>query len=234
MITSGTLIGAVLGGILPAVLWLFFWLKEDRLHPEPKRLVFLSFVLGMAAVPLVVPLEQLTHNLIGTGIFIIFIWALIEELFKYVAAYLSGLHSKALDEPIDAMIYMISAALGFAALENVLFLIDPLMAGDIFLGVVAGNVRFIGASLLHTISSSAIGLAIALSFYKSLKVKILYRIIGVGIAVFLHALFNLFILDSTSNSGIFTVFFFVWLAVILLILFFEKVKRVTKESSLIT
>ena len=231
MITIGTLIGALLGGILPALLWLFFWLREDRLHPEPKKLVLLSFVLGMAAVPLVIPLEQLTHNLIGVGVFVIFVWALIEELFKYLAAHLSGLHTKALDEPIDAMIYMISAALGFAALENTLFLIDPIMAGDVFLGVVAGNIRFIGASLLHTISSSAIGLAIALSFYKSLKVKVLYRILGVGIAVLLHALFNLFILDSTSTSNIFVVFSFVWLAVILLILFFEKVKRVTQGPS---
>lgn len=222
-------IAALLGGILPAVLWLFFWLREDRLHPEPKRLIFLSFVLGMAAVAVVLPFEQLSLRLLsGTG-FVILSWALIEEVFKYVAAYLGGLRTKALDEPIDAPIYLVTAALGFAAFENVLFLLAPLVGGDALLGLVTGNIRFIGSTLLHTISSGAIGVAIALSFYKPKAVKLAYLSAGFVLAVLLHTLFNYFILER-SNESVLIVFSFVWLAVILLILFLEKIKRIRKST----
>src|SRR3989338_6765603 len=53
---------AALGGILPALLWLVFWLLEDRCDPEPKRYIFYCFLAGMVAVPLVLPVEQqLSH-----------------------------------------------------------------------------------------------------------------------------------------------------------------------------
>jgi RsiW-degrading membrane proteinase PrsW (M82 family) len=41
---------ALLSGILPALLWLWFWLKEDNLHPEPRSLLIGSFIAGMIVV----------------------------------------------------------------------------------------------------------------------------------------------------------------------------------------
>ena len=48
--SSGVLLIAIVGGILPALIWLFFWLMEDRCEPEPKRYIFLCFLGGMLAV----------------------------------------------------------------------------------------------------------------------------------------------------------------------------------------
>ena len=44
--------------------------------------------------------------------------AYIEEAVKYLAAKTSALRSKAFDEPVDAMVYLVVAALGFAAPQN--------------------------------------------------------------------------------------------------------------------
>jgi len=237
-----TIILALLGGIVPAVLWLFFWLREDRVHPEPRKLIFFTFVLGMAAIAVVIPLERfILEKLAGSTVLtpetlpfqlllgIIVAWAAIEELVKLGAAYVGGLHTRSLDEPIDAPIYLITVALGFAALENALFIFDPLGSGNVLLGLLTGNIRFVGATLLHTIASGAIGVSFALSFYKTGWPRYAYRILGTVLAIALHALFNYFILQS-GNSSLLLVFFFVWLAVILLILFFEKIKRITKKS----
>jgi len=85
--------------------------------------------------------------------------------------------------------------------------------------------RFIGATLLHTIASGIVGLFMALSFYKSRMVKKISLFAGLVIAILLHTFFNFFIMN-TVTSGVFLIFSAVWMITILLILFFEKVKNI--------
>ena len=84
--TSTTLGYAFLGGILPSFIWLYFLLKEDAKHPEPKTLIVFTFIAGMAAVPLVLPLEQYTRAHLSNNWSILASWALIEEVLKYAMA----------------------------------------------------------------------------------------------------------------------------------------------------
>lgn len=216
---------AFLGGVIPAFFWLWFWLREDRMHPEPRRLLIATFLVGMLAVPIAIPFEKLSEYFIPATLGVVVVWAIIEELLKYAAAYAGGMHTQAEDEPIDAMIYLITAALGFAAAENALFILNPLIEGDAFVGILTGNIRFIGTSLLHVVSSAIIGGAIALSFYKRKKVRHEYFWAGLVLASAMHAAFNHFILQSQGN-GLFIVFIALWVSVIGLMLLFERVKRV--------
>lgn len=226
MLSAQTLLFALLGGIFPALLWLWFWLKEDKKRPEPRGLIMLAFITGMVAVPLVIPLEQMVKAFsVNTTLLMIFLWAAIEEIMKYGAAVFVVLRRKAVDEPIDTVIYMITVALGFAALENTLFLLNPDIG--IIDGILTGNLRFSGATLLHVLASATIGVAMSFSFYKSdLKQKI-FRNIGLVLAIILHSLFNFFIINSNGEK-ILMVFLFVWLGIVILLLLFEKVKHITK------
>lgn len=220
-------VGAVLlafaGGIIPSLLWLWFWLREDRCQPEPRRLILYAFLGGMVAVPLVLPFQHAATT-IASGTLLIFLWAAIEEIMKLAIAYVVVLRRRELDEPIDALIYLVAVALGFAALENALFLLEPLSRSDTFGSVIAGNLRFIGATLLHLLSSATIGLGIAMVFFRSPIRKLVVFCGAVILAIVLHALFNLFIILS-NGGGLFTVFIFVWIGVIILLLLFEKVKK---------
>jgi RsiW-degrading membrane proteinase PrsW (M82 family) len=217
---------AFLGGLVPALLWLWFFLREDRRHPEPKKFIVIAFLAGMASVLFVLPAERLALSFFsGTALTIV--WAGIEELFKYFAAAISVLWRNAVDEPIDAIVYMITVALGFAALETGLFLLEPLMDGDISAGILTGNLRFVGAALLHTLSSAAIGIMISLAFYKRPAVRRLYLYTGLVIATSLHTLFNFFIM-AQNGKHIPLVFFFVWVGIIALFLMFERAKRITR------
>ncbi len=218
-----TIFWALIGGILPAVVWLLFWLREDRLHPEPRSILMLTFIAGMVAVPLAIPLERAVNNpndLTGT----FFLWAVVEEVLKFGAALLVAWRSGEVDEPTDPLIYMMTAGLGFAAAENVLFLLEPITRGDFTESLITGNMRFVGASLLHTLSSALVGAAIALVFYKSKSVKRIFALLGLAGAIFLHALFNIFIMKGTDTET-FGAFGFVWILVVALMLVFEKVKR---------
>jgi len=215
---------AILGGILPALLWLTFWLLEDRCQPEPKRYIALSFALGGLSIIPVLFLEKFATLYFAAGsVSILAIWAMCEELFKFSAAYLGGMRTAAFDEPLDAVIYMVTAALGFSAMENALFLWTPIMHGDIVRTVVTGDLRFIGASLLHTLASATIGLAIALSWGKPAAARRLYALLGVILAIALHTLFNFFILGQGGDAT-FGIFLTIWVGIIAALSVVERIK----------
>lgn len=213
---------AFLGGLIPALFWLWFWLREDRERPEPYLLIALAFIGGMMVVPLALPLQKLALDTYS-GDNVIFIWVITEETLKYAAALLMVLWNKAVDEPIDVIIYMIAIALGFAALENALFIFNPLVSGDFADSALTGFFRFLGATLLHVLASGTVGAFLAFAFFKSNTVKLLWGTFGLFIAIVLHALFNFFIMDA-SGETILGVFLFVWMGIIVLFLVFEKVK----------
>ena len=224
-----SIIYALIGGILPALIWLVFWLREDRKNPEPNGLIVKTFLLGMFAVLLVLPFQKGVEMLIpGTTLVTLFLWAFFEETFKLSAGYFGGLHTVDDNEPIDPMIYMITAALGFVALENTLFILGPILGQDIPQSIVTANLRFIGASLLHVVCSGLIGASLAFTFYQSRAHRIAKVVSTVALAIALHTLFNWFIL-KWSNFGILISFFFVWVGVALLLWLFEKAKSIAPK-----
>lgn len=222
-------------GILPALLWLWFWLREDRKYPEPKRVIARAFIAGMIAVPLVIPFQFLVSKYFAASPLVLFLlWATVEETFKFGAGFFAVFHRKELDEPIDAVIYLITSALGFVAIENTLFLLSPiienLMNGTNLVSlsylsdtIITSNLRFVGASLLHIIASATVGIFIAFSFYRHPRVRNSYTFMGLIVAIALHTIFNLFIMDE-NGSNTFIVFSVLWLGVAGLMLFFEKIK----------
>lgn len=222
---------ALLGGLIPALLWLWLFLREDRAHPEPRSLITLSFIAGMVAVVAVIPIERFSMQFLQ-GTTLIVAWAAIEEICKMLAAYLTVMWRTTVDEPIDALIYMIAVALGFAALENALFILGPLLEKDIVRSLITSDLRFLGASLLHVLASSIIGASIALSFYMQSTRRHWYLFTGTMLAIALHTLFNFFIIGGggASEVDVFKVFYAVWVGIILLFLFFEKAKRITKYN----
>lgn len=221
-----TIFYAFLGGIVPALLWLNFWLREDKKNPEPKNLIAKTFFIGMLAVILVLPFQKWIEIwLPGMAILAIVLWAILEEIFKYGAAWLGGLRSKEDNEPIDPLIYMITAALGFVALENTLFILGPLIGEDFVTGFITGNLRFIGASLLHIVSSGIIGASLSFSFYQPREIRIQKLRRAVLLSVIFHSMFNILIMELGS-IGTVIAFTSVWLGAIYLMWVFEKVKGI--------
>ena len=229
-VAPSVILWSFFGGLLPTLVWLWFWLKEDP-HPEPRRALFRTLAAGALAVPAALFLEQIAvraggalgvfaPGVIGPGILVV--WALIEEVVKYIAAKKAALDRVVYDEPVDAVIYLITAALGFAAVENTLFLFRAFGETGTLSGIATGNLRFLGATLLHVVASGAVGLALAFSFFhpRSRRANLAG---GLFTATILHALFNILIIKK-GDSAIFMIFALLWVAAVATIFFFEKIK----------
>lgn len=232
----------ILFGILPSLIWLFYYLGKD-IHPEPKRILLKVYLFG-ALVTLPVFLVQIwllsllddmqtlpliaQHPIITSVIKWFFIIALTEETLKYLGLRFTVLKDKVLDEPVDIMLYMIVVAAGFSGLENILYLFSP---DDITtLGTALQNVallslsRFVGATLLHTLCSALLGYFLALSFLKY-KNHFSLTIIGIVLASLLHGLYDFSIITLEKPfSNIIPVTIIVALG-IFVVYAFDKIKR---------
>lgn len=222
---------AFFGGLLPSLVWMWFWMHENYKHNEPKGVIALTFVFGMIAVFMVYPFQKLLPGYLGFKIGstqTLVLWSFIEELFKFLVAYFCALRLKEVfNEPIDAFIYMMTAALGFVAMENTFYLLAPLLQGDTIGSILTGNLRFMGASLLHVVASGALSVFIGYAFYKNVKIKESFWILGIIVATILHSLFNYFIIEL-AEKHIFLIFSFVWMTTVILILALEHVKMIKK------
>ncbi len=222
-----TLLLAILSGAIPAIFWLWFWLRqEDHDEHEPIGLIIISFFLGSLIVFIAIWLEKYSLAFIDDKTWQIIIWATIEELLKFTGVAIIIFGNRNVNEPIDYPMYFIATALGFAALENVLYLLNPFSVSGAIVGMLTGNLRFLGSTLLHAMSSAMIGSAIGLSFYLK-QYRIFYLFIGIICAIVLHSVFNFFIMKG-SGENFLSVFGFLWVVTIINILIFEKLKRMGK------
>src|SRR3954469_6579624 len=96
-----SVLAAAAGGVFPALAWLWFWLREDSKHPEPRRLIALAFIAGMICVVVAVPLEKAVQPFLATTTLVFTVWSVIEEFLKFLFAYATVLRNKENDEPID-------------------------------------------------------------------------------------------------------------------------------------
>ncbi len=226
---ASQIIYAFLGGVLPALIWLFFWLREDGKSPEPDGLILKTFLLGMLAVVLVLPFQKGIELLLPEAVALsVLLWAFFEETFKFAAGYFGGLHSVEDNEPVDPIIYMVTAALGFVALENTLFILGPLLGNEITQSIITGNLRFIGASLLHVVSSGFVGVSLAFSFYRGSRALRVF--LALVFAIIFHTGFNLLIIFY-KGPGTAIAFVSVWAAVLYLLWAFERAKAIAPPNN---
>ena len=222
--SPNTILYAILGGALPAILWLWFFMyQEDRDDPEPVGLVILTFILGGIMVLFAMWIEKFSLGFIKDNTTQIIIWAGIEEILKLIGVSFIIFGNNIIKRPIDFPMYFIATALGFAAFENVLYLMKPLSTSGSIVGMLTGNLRFLGSTLLHAIASAMIGSALGLSFYLK-QYRATYFFVGLFCAIVLHSIFNFFIMKG-SGENFLSVFGFLWIIAIINILIFEKLKR---------
>jgi protease PrsW len=223
-----TLIIALIAGTIPSLIWLIYWIREDDVHREPLGLIILTFITGMIMVLFVLPIQKFIHGQFTDEKTLIILWASAEEILKYIAFALIALRSSHADEPIDYPIYCMTAALGFAALENTLFLINPIGIQDTTVTLLTTNLRFLGSTLLHSVATGFIGLMMGLAFFQNGFIKFGSLIIGFILAIGLHSVFNFFIMEEGGGNFL-QVFAFLWVVSIISILVFEKVRRMSKS-----
>lgn len=122
----------LVAALLPAAVLLIYVYRKDKVEKEPIGLVARVFFFGVLAGPLAAIVENIAfgvfESVIPPGLLLslleFFIGvAAVEEAFKYLA--LSTVRKNpAFNYVFDGVVYAVAAALGFAALENVLYVLD--------------------------------------------------------------------------------------------------------------
>ncbi len=120
--------------LLPTIVLMVFIYNNDRVEKEPLPLLFKLFALGMVSVIPVLILELLFGFLLGmilepgSGLYVFaevfFGVALIEEYWKRWAACQGAWKHPAFNYRFDAVVYCVFSALGFAAVENVIYVLN--------------------------------------------------------------------------------------------------------------
>ena len=223
-----TLLLSLFFGIIPSFLWLLFWLREDKEDPEPRGLIFLTFLSGMLAVILVLPIQRFINNIFYDENTLLILWVASEEFLKLVAVFAVAISVRHIKKPVGFPIYFMAGGLGFAALENALFLAYPIGINDPTVGLLTGNLRFLGATLLHSVASGMMGLMLGLAFFQNKFIKIIALLFGLFIAIALHTAFNFFIMKSAGGE-VLKVFGFLWVVTIISMLVFEKLRRMSES-----
>lgn len=208
---SLNVVGVILLGVLPTIIWLTFFSYQHRRHPLPFQMILYALILG-AAVTFAALITQfyLYKNLHAVGFLqehplVITLFAAIEEILKFLAVFLLIRPSKHFREPLDAMLYLIIVGLGFAMVENIATLFRH--GGEIATIFSSGRAfeimtfRFLGATLLHCLAGATIGYhwAIGLIRKKSTGPHI---IVGILLAILLHAVFNYLIMKTGPLSWV--------------------------------
>lgn len=195
---------SILLGILPSIIWLLFYLRKDA-HPESNSQIIKIFLYGMLITIPVILIEVGFSKGLNKLMFIplpplLFLFlkffvgvAFIEEIGKYLVVKWGEFKNPELDEPVDVMLYMIIAGLGFVAVENIFLTFSSLKSPSLVLSILIG--RFISATFLHALTSGSFGYFLALSFLKTKIKKRLFFLSGLLLAVLLHGFYNYAIIE---------------------------------------
>lgn len=225
-------------GFAPSIIWLLFFLIRD-VHPESKTMVLRIFFYGMIsalvagflAMFLDLAVREAGFSEVISVILSSFLGAgFVEEMAKYLVVKEKVLSHHEFDEPIDAMLYMIISALGFAAFENVLIY----LAQDTFLPaeetVIYAGFRFISATFLHALCSGLLGYFLALAISET-KHRIKLILSGIFWATLLHGIYDFsIIIGKDSSRAIFIIIPGV-LLIILALVVSSKFKKLEKMAS---
>lgn len=220
---------AIALGLAPSIVWFIFFKIEEDEKPEPFRLALYAFFVGalstFAALFIQLAIAKLSGitSLAQGGFPAVAGFAAIEEILKFAVVFFIVARSRSFRKPLDAMLYMITAGLGFAAVENVASVIN---SGEItlffesarFLEITA--LRFLGATLLHTITCGIVGFHWAIGWVRKTNPG-LHITIGLAIATLVHLIFNVLVLRFGPASWALA---FVAFAAFFLLIDFEELR----------
>lgn len=184
-------LGVVLVSVAPGLFWLWFFLRYDKFRPAPRRLVAITFGLGCLSTAPALVLNSLfvsdsifeeSAPLVSVAFTMLAVVGPVEELSKFAAVRVGAFRSRYFDEPLDGLVYAAAAALGFATVENLLYVYQFGPA------VMIGRAPL--STLAHVIFASFWGYGLA-RHLRSGRRRTPVILVGLVVAALVHALFNI-------------------------------------------
>lgn len=219
--------------ILPVFLIGMFIYKKDK-NKEPTKLLIKLFLGGMGSCFLVTIISIILElifpifaadtknlNLIELAIHVFIGVALVEEFCKWLIAYKISYNDKNFDEFYDAIVYCIFVSLGFACLENLLYVYQY--------GIVTGIIRALLAVPGHACNGMFMRYYLGLSKIDSLNnrkdIKTKNIILSILVPTITHGIYDYCLF---SERTIFIILFFIFV----IFVYVYVIKKIKKISSI--
>lgn len=207
----------LLTALLPIVILIYYIYHKDKKSPEPTGQLVKAFLFGVLSVPLSfcmsIPLRQIgaypaEATTISESISTAFFGAAIpEEIAKFFMLWLFLRKNRYFDEKMDGIVYAVCVSLGFAALENIMYLFSNV---ETFLSV--GIARAIFAVPGHFCFGILMGYYYSFAkFYPKAPEK--NKVLILVAPIIVHGLYDsiLFIINVTpAISGVLLIVFLVF------------------------
>lgn len=179
--------------IAPVFIIILYIFLKDKYEKEPKRLLFYNFLLG-AIVSIVITtilyviIEMVFPKPDDSSVFdqfikAFFIVGFVEELSKYIIVRYYAQPHKEFDEPLDGIVYAVLVSMGFAATENIMYVLEG--------GTQVALLRAFTAVPAH--ATFAILMGYFMGKAKFSKNKTLLNLTGLLLAVLFHGAYDFFL-----------------------------------------
>jgi protease PrsW len=196
----GMNIGLFLLTVAPSLLICYYIFKMDKYEQEPRLHLFICFLLGVFCTLPALNMETLgkrlvssdPHNLIRTFIFATLIIALTEEILKFFSLMLYAFPRKAFNEPMDGIVYSTMISMGFATMENIMY-----VQGNPNDGFGIALARAFTAVPAHGLFALSMGYFVGKAKSAELPTdKLNFGLQGLGVAVLLHGIYDFLLIQE--------------------------------------
>ena len=206
--------------IAPAVFWLWYFYQKDRYEPEPLTWILIIYLFGIAVTIPVALVEGVAGIFLSEFLITVLIAPTVEEVGKFLVVRRTVYETSEFDEPVDGIIYAAAVGLGFATLENVIYVFAAL-GTSIEFAIQTGLIRALISVPGHVLFSAMWGYSLGRA--KFLPEDRRFNVIfwGLLLAIASHAFFNLLLYD--------TIGFAVLVLVVIPILWISFQRRVTES-----
>ncbi len=210
--------------LAPCLFFLWYFYHRDRYEPEPKKKILKIFFIGALMVlpaaiieyALITGLQHVASGIVSIFIMSFIIIAPVEELVKYFTVRRWIYRSIEFNEVMDGIVYTVAASLGFATVENILYVLQH--------GIAVGIARAFLAVPGHAFFGAIMGYYIGKAKFK-IEHESRYLWTGVLLAIFFHGLYDFLALTQTALALLVIV-----VIIILGIWVFRKLKKAEIQS----
>ena len=178
----------------PGLFWLWYFFRKDKLHPQPLYLIRKCFLWGMAAI-IPAGFLEVSFGFVSSFWQFVFVAPIIEELIKFWIVRGAVYERVEFNEPVDGIVYAAAAALGFATIENALYLFQAYRMGAETVASLAIMRAFLSVPG-HALWSAMWGYALGFAKFSDAKRGRELVVKGILLAIVFHGVFNLVCLSG--------------------------------------
>jgi len=187
------MINLLLVAIVPVLIIILYVYFKDKYDKEPKRLLLISFLLGAIVSIIITTIIYIGFDIIlplkdefsvpQQFIKAFLVVGLTEEFSKYIIVRFFNQPKKAFNEPFDGIMYAVMVSMGFAATENVFYVLEG--------GYITGILRAFTALPAHATFGILMGYFMGKAKFS--KNRIILNLLGLLLAITFHGFYDFFL-----------------------------------------